>query len=119
MLICGVTLSLAFVGLYYYDVQQFNTEVQQRLEKTRGGLMQNLLRSDYPHTFFAVLPRRLDNHDEGPAPPEVLPWGGDFPTIGCYPFADHLKTNVDSPGKVSCSACSYPSASAAEVCLPP
>jgi len=27
MLICGVTLSLAFVGLYYYDVQQFNTEV--------------------------------------------------------------------------------------------
>lgn len=86
MLICGVTLSLAFVGLYYYDVQQFNTEVQQRLEKTRGGLMQNLLRPDYPHTFFAVLPRRLDNHDEGPAPPEVLPWGGwIFPRLDVTP----------------------------------
>lgn len=43
MLICGVTLSLAFVGLYYYDVQQFNTEVQQRLEKTRVVLVQNLV----------------------------------------------------------------------------
>ena len=43
MLICGVTLSLAFVGLYYYDVQQFNTEVQQRLEKTRGVLVKNLV----------------------------------------------------------------------------
>ena len=43
MLICGVTLSLAFVGLYYYDVQQFNTEVQQRLEKTRVVLVKNLV----------------------------------------------------------------------------
>ena len=43
MLICGATLSLAFVGLYYYDVQQFNTEVQQRLEKTRVVLVKNLV----------------------------------------------------------------------------
>jgi signal transduction histidine kinase/DNA-binding response OmpR family regulator len=43
MLICGLTLSLAFVGLYYYDVQRFNTEVQQRLEKTRVVLVQNLV----------------------------------------------------------------------------
>ncbi len=43
VLICGVTLSLAFAGLYLYDVQQFNTEVQRRLEKTQGVLIENLV----------------------------------------------------------------------------
>jgi signal transduction histidine kinase/DNA-binding response OmpR family regulator len=43
VLICGVTLSLAFAGLYLYDVQQFNTEVQRRVEKTRGLLIENLV----------------------------------------------------------------------------
>ena len=43
VLICGVTLSLAFAGLYLYDVQQFNTEVQRRLEKTRVVLIENLV----------------------------------------------------------------------------
>ena len=43
VLICGVTLSLAFAGLYFYDRQQFNTEVQRRLEKTRLLLFANLV----------------------------------------------------------------------------
>jgi signal transduction histidine kinase/DNA-binding response OmpR family regulator len=42
VLICGVTLSLAFAGLYLYDVQQFNTEVQRRVERTRGLLIESL-----------------------------------------------------------------------------
>ena len=43
VLICGVTLSLAFGGLYYYDRQQFNAEVRNRLEKTRLLLYTNLV----------------------------------------------------------------------------
>ncbi|MBI2496636.1 MAG: HAMP domain-containing protein, partial [Opitutae bacterium] len=43
VLICGVTLSLAFVGLYYYDAQQFNTDVQRRLQNTRLLLVSELV----------------------------------------------------------------------------
>ena len=43
VLICGVTLSLAFAGLYYYERQTFNTEVRNRLEKTRLQLYANLV----------------------------------------------------------------------------
>ena len=43
VLICGVTLSLAFAGLYFYDRQTFNTEVRNRLEKTRLLLYTNLI----------------------------------------------------------------------------
>jgi hypothetical protein len=34
LMICGVTLSLAMVGLYLYEVRQIKAEVQSRLEKT-------------------------------------------------------------------------------------
>ncbi len=43
LMICGVTLSLALVGLYLYDVQQFNGEVQSRLEKTQFLVAGNLV----------------------------------------------------------------------------
>jgi signal transduction histidine kinase/DNA-binding response OmpR family regulator len=43
VLICGLTLSLAFSGLYLYDRQQFTTEVQRRLEKTKVVLLDNLM----------------------------------------------------------------------------
>jgi signal transduction histidine kinase/DNA-binding response OmpR family regulator len=43
VLICGVTLSLAFAGLYYYDVQQFNWDVQRRLQNTRLLLVANVV----------------------------------------------------------------------------
>ncbi len=42
LMICGVTLSLALVGLYLYDVRQFNLEVQSRLEKTQFLMVGNL-----------------------------------------------------------------------------
>lgn len=42
LLICGVTLSLALVGLYMYDQRQFNAEVQSRLEKTQYLMVENL-----------------------------------------------------------------------------
>ncbi len=42
VMICGLTLSLAFAGLYLYDVQQFDTEIQRRLEKTRSVLIDSL-----------------------------------------------------------------------------
>jgi signal transduction histidine kinase/DNA-binding response OmpR family regulator len=42
LMICGVTLSLALVGLYLYDARQFNAEVQSRLEKTQFLMMGNL-----------------------------------------------------------------------------
>ena len=42
LMICGVTLSLAFVGLYLNDVREFNIEVQSRLEKTQFLLGENL-----------------------------------------------------------------------------
>ncbi len=43
LLTCGVTLSLAFVGFYLYDVRQFNNEVQSRLEKTQMLMLENLV----------------------------------------------------------------------------
>ena len=43
LLTCGVTLSLAFVGFYLYDVRQFNNEVQSRLEKTQSLVLENLV----------------------------------------------------------------------------
>ena len=43
LLTCGVTLSLAFVGFYLYDVRQFNNEVQSRLEKTQLLMIENLV----------------------------------------------------------------------------
>ncbi len=42
LMICGLTLSLALVGLYLYDVRQFNTEIQSRLEKTQFLMIGNL-----------------------------------------------------------------------------
>jgi len=42
LMICGVTLSLALVGLYLYDVRQFNAEIESRLEKTRFLMVENL-----------------------------------------------------------------------------
>jgi len=42
LMICGVTLSLALVGLYLYDTRQFNAEVQSRLEKTQFLMSGNL-----------------------------------------------------------------------------
>lgn len=41
-MICGVTLSLALIGLYLYDVRQFNAEVQSRLDKTQFLMVGNL-----------------------------------------------------------------------------
>ena len=43
LLTCGVTLSLAFVGFYLYDVRQFNNEVQARLENTQSLMLENLV----------------------------------------------------------------------------
>ncbi len=42
LMICGVTLSLALVGLYLYDQRQFTLEVQSRLEKTQLLMVNNL-----------------------------------------------------------------------------
>jgi signal transduction histidine kinase/CheY-like chemotaxis protein len=42
LLTCGVTLSLAFVGFYLYDSQQFNNEVESRLGKTQALMLDNL-----------------------------------------------------------------------------
>jgi signal transduction histidine kinase/DNA-binding response OmpR family regulator len=42
LMICGVTLSLALVGLYLYDQRQFNEEVRSRLEKTQFLMIGNL-----------------------------------------------------------------------------
>jgi len=42
VLICGVSLSLAFVTLYIYDVWQSNLEVQRRIENTRSLLVKTL-----------------------------------------------------------------------------
>jgi signal transduction histidine kinase/DNA-binding response OmpR family regulator len=42
LMICGVTLSLALVGLYLYDARQFNAEVESRLEKTQFLMTGNL-----------------------------------------------------------------------------
>jgi signal transduction histidine kinase/DNA-binding response OmpR family regulator len=41
--ISGVTLSLAFVGLYLYDSQQFNGEVQARLAQTQSLTINGLV----------------------------------------------------------------------------
>jgi len=43
VLICGVTLSLAFAGLYYYELQQLNSDVQRRLSNTRLLLASELV----------------------------------------------------------------------------
>ena len=50
-LTCGVTLSLAFVGFYLYDVRQFNNEVESRLEKTQQLMLDNIapLLEQNPH----------------------------------------------------------------------
>ncbi|SDS54212.1 response regulator [Opitutus sp. GAS368] len=42
LLTCGVTLSLAFVGFYLYDVRQFNNEGESRLEKTQQLMLDNI-----------------------------------------------------------------------------
>jgi signal transduction histidine kinase/CheY-like chemotaxis protein len=42
VLICGVSLSLAFAGLYIYDRLQFRQEVERRVENSRRLLAENL-----------------------------------------------------------------------------
>ena len=42
LLICSVTMSLAFAGLYLYDVQQFESEVRGRLDRTQSIMVDNL-----------------------------------------------------------------------------
>ncbi len=42
VLICGVSLSLAFAGLYIYDLREFNLEVQRRVDSTRKLLVDSL-----------------------------------------------------------------------------
>jgi signal transduction histidine kinase/DNA-binding response OmpR family regulator len=42
LMICGVTLSLAFVGLYLSESRQINFEVQDRLERTQFLMIDNL-----------------------------------------------------------------------------
>ncbi|MFZ5495019.1 MAG: response regulator [Verrucomicrobiota bacterium] len=42
LMICGVTLSLAFVGLYLSEDRQIKLEVQERLERTRNLMVGNL-----------------------------------------------------------------------------
>ncbi len=42
LMICGVTLSLAFVGLYLSEARQINLEVQGRLERTQFLMIGNL-----------------------------------------------------------------------------
>src|SRR6478736_6086499 len=42
LMICGVTLSLAFVGLYLNDMRQFDEEVKSRLEKTQFLMGENI-----------------------------------------------------------------------------
>jgi signal transduction histidine kinase/DNA-binding response OmpR family regulator len=42
VLICGVSLSLAFAGLYIYDRLQFSQEVQRKLESTSKLLVSSL-----------------------------------------------------------------------------
>jgi len=42
LMICGVTLSLAMVGLYLYEQRQFSLEIQSRLEKTQFLMVGNL-----------------------------------------------------------------------------
>ncbi len=42
VLICGVSLSLAFLGLYIYDGWQFNQEVQRKVENSSKLLVQSL-----------------------------------------------------------------------------
>ena len=43
VLICGVSLSLAFAGLYFYEDREFNTEVQRRVENSRRLMVENLV----------------------------------------------------------------------------
>ena len=43
VLICGVSLSLAFAGLYIYDRIQFSQEVQHKVESSSALLVQNLI----------------------------------------------------------------------------
>ena len=42
VLICGVSLSLAFAGLYIYDRLQFSQDIQRRVENSRRLLVENL-----------------------------------------------------------------------------
>ncbi len=42
MLICGVSLSLAFAGFYFYDIRQANLETQRRVENSRRLLVESL-----------------------------------------------------------------------------
>lgn len=42
LMICGVTLSLAFVGLYLSEARQINQEVEFRLENTRALMLGNI-----------------------------------------------------------------------------
>ena len=42
VLICGVSLSLAFAGLYLYDIQQSNLEMQRRVDTSRRLLVDAL-----------------------------------------------------------------------------
>ena len=41
-LISGITLALAFVGLYLIDQFQFRSDIEQRMENSRSDLMQRL-----------------------------------------------------------------------------
>ena len=94
MLICGVTLSLAFVGLYYYDVQQFNTEVQQRLEKTRVVLVKNLV------TLLAEKPNATE------LPLNLL--GSDTQITAAAVYSAEgklLASDIRTSGSVACEFC--------------
>jgi len=59
VLICGLTLALAFAGLYLYNVQQFNNEVQRRLDRTKTVLLDSLTQELAQNPNATDLPLKL------------------------------------------------------------
>ena len=69
-LISGVTLALAFVGLYVNDLYQFRSDIEHRLETTRSELLQrlpSLLEQNSPEVESSLQSLFNDSLTEGAA----------------------------------------------------
>jgi signal transduction histidine kinase/CheY-like chemotaxis protein len=86
VLICGVSLSLAFAGLYFYEEREFNTEVQRRVENSRRLMVETLV------------PRLEENPNATDLPLKLLGTDSQIAALAVYSSDNRLLAQYIRPG---------------------
>ena len=86
VLICGVSLSLAFAGLYLYDIQQSNLEMQRRVDTSRRLLVD------------ALTPLLMQNPGAVELPANLVEADGQIAAAAVFSKGDKLLAKYVRPG---------------------